>query len=252
MSRTTSGCVTTPSSLLRTHAPDPRPLDVCGFPSTSSLCRLPSAPAGPWPFPTLSPRSLYRCLDPYPVVSFRCPCSFLPGWLRPHVRVKTFDTQETPCLAASTGETFSGLQSFVYLQAPMLARPPSCTYRCVSTGQSGRLHHASRGSLPIPGCGIATCSTRATNTAGLSPARSRPCRPLRTPPFPLPSAEIKTEPIPALGGGRRACVSVYVSGRRISVMKRFDHPKGRSFAALRMTLCLSLSLSLDGQLDYLC
>ena len=131
MSCTTSGCVTTPSSLLRTHAPDPRPLDVCGFPSTSSLCRLPSAPAGLWPFPTLSPRSLYRRLDPYPVVSFRCTCSFLPGRLRPHVRIKTFGTQETPCHAASTGETISGLQSFVYLQAPMLARPPSCTYRCI-------------------------------------------------------------------------------------------------------------------------
>ena len=179
MSGTTSECITTPSSLLRAHAPDPRPLDVYGFTSTSSLCRLPSAPAGLWPFPTLSPRSLYGCLDPYPVVSFRCPCSFLPGRLRPHVRVKTFGTQETPCLAASTGETFSGLQSFVYLQAPILARPPSCTYRCVSTGQSGRLHHASPGWLPAPGCGIATCSTRATNTAGLSPARSRPCRPLR-------------------------------------------------------------------------
>jgi hypothetical protein len=182
MSCTTSECITTPSSLLRAHAPDPGSLDVCGFPSTSSLCRLPSAPAGPWPFPTLSPQSLLGCLDPYPVVSFRCLCSFLPGRLRPHVRIKTFGTQETPCHAASTGETLSGLQSFVYLQAPMLARPPSCTYRCVfSTGQSGRLHHAWPGSLPIPGCGIATCSTRATNTAGLSPARSRPCRPLIIP-----------------------------------------------------------------------
>jgi len=188
MSCTTSQCVTTASLLLRAHAPDPGSLDVYGFPSTSSLCRLPSAPAGPWPFPTLSPRSLYGCLDPYPVVSFRCSCSFLPGRLRPHVRIKTFGTQNSPCHAASTGGNISGLQSFVYLQAPILARPPSCAYRCVSTGQSGRLHHASPGSLPIPGCGIATCSTRATNTAGLSPARSRPCRPLLTPPFPLLSA----------------------------------------------------------------
>jgi len=200
MSCTTSECITTPSSLIRAHAPDHKPLDVYGFTSTSSLCRLPSAPAGLWPFPTLSPRSLYGCLDPYPVVSFRCLCSFLPGRLRPHVRVKTFGTQDSPCNAASTGETLSGLQSFVYLQAPILARPPSCTYRCVSTGQSGRLHHASPGSLPIPGCGIATCSTRAINTAGLSPARSRPCRPLLIPPFPLPSAEGGLSPILIPGG----------------------------------------------------
>ena len=34
-----------------------------------------------------------------------------------------------PCNATSTGWFFSRLQSFVYLSAPMLARPPYCTYR---------------------------------------------------------------------------------------------------------------------------
>ncbi len=32
--------------------------------------------------------------------------------------------------------------------------------------------------LPNTNCGIATCPTRVTDTAGLSPARLRPCRPL--------------------------------------------------------------------------
>ena len=36
--------------------------------------------------------------------------------------------QNTPCNAASTGFCFSGLQSFHYVQAPTLARPPGCTH----------------------------------------------------------------------------------------------------------------------------
>ena len=43
-------------------------------------------------------------------------------------------------------------------------------------GRPGRLHHASPGWLPIPGCGIATCPTWAVDTAGLAPAGLQPCR----------------------------------------------------------------------------
>ena len=74
-----------------------------------------------------------------------------------------------------------GLQPFHHVQAPTLARPPGCSHRwsSESPGQPGRLHHAYLGWLPAPSCGIATCLTRATDTAGLSPAGLRPCRPLR-------------------------------------------------------------------------
>jgi hypothetical protein len=34
-----------------------------------------------------------------------------------------------PCNATSTGLFFSRLQSFLYVQAPTLARPPGCTHR---------------------------------------------------------------------------------------------------------------------------
>ena len=49
-----------------------------------------------------------------------------------------------PYNATSTGFIFSGLQTFHYVQAPMLARPPDCTHRCgsMSAGQPGRLLHA--------------------------------------------------------------------------------------------------------------
>ena len=49
-----------------------------------------------------------------------------------------------PCNATSTRTAISGLQSFLYVQAPILARPPGCTHRCslVAPGRPGRLHHA--------------------------------------------------------------------------------------------------------------
>src|SRR5262249_38962070 len=48
-----------------------------------------------------------------------------------------------PCNATSTGNPISGLQSFLNVQAPTLARPPGCTHRSgsVSSWQTGRLHH---------------------------------------------------------------------------------------------------------------
>ena len=41
--------------------------------------------------------------------------------------------------------------------------------------QPGRLHHASPGRLPVPGCGIATCLKWAIDMAGLPPAGLQPC-----------------------------------------------------------------------------
>ena len=155
-------------------------------PNTVSLCRLTSVPAARWPFPTLSPRSLYRCLDPYPAVPLRCICSFLPGKHRPYLRRERFGTPNYRRNATSTTGNISGLQSFRYVQAPILARPPGCTHRygSVSIGQLGRLHHAMNMWLPYMNCGIATCLYRAIDTTGLSPAGLRPCRLLPSPKFP--------------------------------------------------------------------
>jgi hypothetical protein len=123
-------------------------------------------------------QSLRRCLDPYPAVSSWCPCSLLPRRQRPHPDSNEFGPPNYPCDATSTGKLFSRLQSFANVQAPTLASPQGCTHRrrAASPGRPGRLHHASPGWLPAPGCGIATCPTRATDTAGLSPAGLQPCR----------------------------------------------------------------------------
>ena len=56
----------------------------------------------------------------------------------------TGSARETiPVMQLQQGASISGLQSFRYVQAPTLARPPGCTHRCGSTtGRPGRLHHA--------------------------------------------------------------------------------------------------------------
>jgi len=129
VSCTTSEGVTPPSLLLRAHAPDQIPPTVFGFPYTVGPCRLSPVPAGSWPFPTLSLQSLCRCLDPYPAVFLRCFYSFLPARHRSHIRGDMFDTLNDSCNATSTGDLISGVQSFLYVQAPTLARPPGCTHR---------------------------------------------------------------------------------------------------------------------------
>ena len=96
---------------------------------SAGLCRLPQAPAGRWPFPALSPQSLYRCLDPYPAVSLWCLYSFLPKGLRPHLTAYRFGTHENSSQCNFYEGMVSRLQSFRYVQAPILTRPPGCTHR---------------------------------------------------------------------------------------------------------------------------
>ena len=64
---------------------------------------------------------------------------------------------------------FTGLQSFRYFQAPILARPPGCTYHYGSVVHKAAGPFTSRNEhgLPYTNCDIATCPTRATDTVGL-------------------------------------------------------------------------------------
>ena len=130
--------ITPPSSLVRAHASDHIPPSALVVPRTPGPCRLSPVPAGGWPFPTLSLQSLRRRLDPYPAASLECTCPFLPREHRPHAAEDAFGTRNCPCNATSTGSRISGLQSFDYLQAPTLARPPDCTHRstCVLGGRA--------------------------------------------------------------------------------------------------------------------
>ena len=180
-SRAASVGVTPPSSLIRAHAPDQNPPADFGSTLLRRLlagCHQSLLGVGP------SRRYLRNpCIGawtPTPQRPFRCIYSFLPEGPRLHLRLNRFGTPETRRNATSTTLNISRLQSFRYVQAPILARPPGCTHRCgsMSTGRPGRLHHAMNMRLPVMNRGIATCLNRATDTAGLSPAGRRPCRPL--------------------------------------------------------------------------
>ncbi len=106
----------------------PNPSHCLCLPPAVGLGRLLPVPAGRWPFPTLSLRSLCGRSDPYPAVSPSCSCPFLARGRRPPRLGNALGTPETPCHATSTGNLISGLQSFVYLRAPTIARPPDCTH----------------------------------------------------------------------------------------------------------------------------
>jgi hypothetical protein len=75
------------------------------------------------------------------------------------------------------GTVFRGCNhSFTFRLLHLLGLPVAPTAQRYRSERPGRLHHASPGELPLPGCGIATCPTRAIDTAGLSPAGLQPCR----------------------------------------------------------------------------
>ena len=93
-------------------------------PCAPGLCRLSPVPAARWPFPTLSPRSLRRCSDPYPAALLGCACPLLHRGHRSHPTLDGFDARIYPHTATSVGSPISRLQSFDYLRAPTLARPP--------------------------------------------------------------------------------------------------------------------------------
>jgi hypothetical protein len=114
-------------------------------PCTMSLCRLLRAPAGPRPFPALSPQSLCRCLDPYPVAPLQCACSLLPAGQRPHLRGNRFGMHKnTGCNATSTACSSRGCSHSITFRLPHLLDPPVAptAARFTRTGQPGRLHHA--------------------------------------------------------------------------------------------------------------
>jgi hypothetical protein len=96
-------------------------------PCAPGPCRLRSAPAGRWPFPTLSLQPLRRRSDPYHAALPGCERPLLRQGHRSHPTGNGFDARIYPHMAASVGSRLSRLQSFVYLRAPTLARPPGCS-----------------------------------------------------------------------------------------------------------------------------
>ena len=146
-----------------------------------SLCRLLRAPAGSWPFPTLSMQSLRRCLDPYPAVSFQCTCSLLPGRQRPHLKRHRFGTPKIlPAMQLQQGSASRGCSHSFMFRLPRSLDPqiaPTAEALCLQGSQAVTPRIARL--VTCPEMWHATYPTRATDTAGLSPAGLQPCRLLR-------------------------------------------------------------------------
>jgi hypothetical protein len=90
--------------------------------------------------------------------------------------------QTLPIMQLQPGIEFRGCSHSLMFRLPRsLDHQVAPTAVLKRSERPGRLHRASLGWLPAPRCGITTYPTRATDTAGLSPAGLQPCRLLRRP-----------------------------------------------------------------------
>ena len=173
--------VTRSSSLLRAHASNPHPPLDFGFPLYERSWQVAASPCWMRAFPDVISAVFLWALGPVPrrdlpvrsLVSSRKTSASRQGI---HVRLARQLLQGSFHRA-----TLSRVQSFAYVQAPIFARPPGCSHRCGTEAirAAGPFTPRNEPVVTDRNRGIATCLNRATGTAGLSPARLRPCRPLR-------------------------------------------------------------------------
>ena len=109
------------------------------FARTGSLCRLLPAPAGRWPFPTLSLRVLPWMLGSVPRWLVRCIGPLLPPRRRPSPRGSVGRRATTlPLQVTSCGNPFSQCVVISHVQASRFACHPCHPHRCEETPQGGR------------------------------------------------------------------------------------------------------------------
>jgi len=147
----TSEGVTPPSSLLRTHAPDQNP--PAHFDSTykAGSLQVVASPCWEMVLPDVISAILAQVPGPLPRDASLVPLSVSSQKVTASPALhKVRHIRDNRRNATSTTTLFSRRQSFRYVQAPMLASPPGCTYRAdsMSCGQPGRLHHAMDWKLP--------------------------------------------------------------------------------------------------------
>jgi hypothetical protein len=149
-------------------------------PRWADLCRLLPAPAGRWSFPALSPQSLCGRLDPYPATLRRCSDPLPSRRTSASPQLQQVRRAKFPTTRLRRGASISGLQSFLDVQAPTLARPPDRAHRggSVSHRAAGPFTPRNGRAVACSNCGIATHLNRVIDMAGLTPAGLWPCRPL--------------------------------------------------------------------------
>ncbi len=95
-----------------------------------------------------------------PPCTLGCSYPFLPQGHRPHVTGNTFGAREYPCKAISTGNRFSGLQSFDHLQSPTLTWPPDRSHRSAPRTLSGRAFYTTHRPSGYPTRDVASLRDR--------------------------------------------------------------------------------------------
>jgi len=142
--------ITPPSLLLLAHAPVQHPPVLFGFPYSAGPCRLLPVPAGSWTFPMLSPQIFPQVSGPLPRWA-----SMVHSPVSSHGNIdllQPFTESAFPTTssrkATSHGASFSGLQSFRYVQTPTFARHPGRSYRSSLLGRYDFYIRAPHDSLP--------------------------------------------------------------------------------------------------------
>ena len=175
------------------------------LPRWMGLRRLLPAPAGRWPFPTLSPRILPQVPGPLPRRFLWCTCPFLPTGRRPSPRCNRVGFPQHPTPRLPCGPSF-GAAAIPLRSGPRVCSPPRSLpplWLC-ATGWPWLLRPSRTRVVTFPCIGYACRPNRAIDGVGtLTPPDSRPCRPL------LQHAgekrhEIESRPTPRIGcRGRR-------------------------------------------------
>ncbi len=161
--------VTQPSSLFLAHAPDQNPHTEFGCPYFDMSLQVATSPCWKMALPDVISAIFVWALGSVPrhdptVLFFR----FFPLDIGLPLGSRRSARKIFPQRSFVWGR-ISGLQSFVYLQAPILAWPTDCSdlQGSMSLQPPGRIHRAVLAPLPMTSSGITTCPNRTIDTTGL-------------------------------------------------------------------------------------
>jgi hypothetical protein len=178
-SGTTSESITSPSTLIRPHAPDQDPPAASGCPLVGGSLQVAASPCWEMALPDVISADLsLGAWTPTPVVPMV------------HLLVSSHGATASPALgpgrlptnprtATSVRLGISRLQSFTNVQAPRFARPPGRSHRphLSAWRQPGLLRPGTLRFVTSPHSGYASRPNRATDGMGtLTPQDPQPCR----------------------------------------------------------------------------
>ena len=145
------------------------------FAILNSLRRLPLAPAGSWPFPTLSLRILLHVSGPLPRLLLWCVYPFLPTELRPSQQSNPVGAQHHPYYSNfSMGEFRGCSHSLMFKPADLLATQVAPTAANISWLSShGFFIRTPHGSLPPRAPDMLTVRFGQLTVRGLAPLKIR-------------------------------------------------------------------------------